>query len=178
MVCSETSRVSADTSPSLSPALFSVLSRASLSSRLKLVPQVRLFHPVNLPEALWSTFHGFGNHVPLAAAAVTISADLVLALEGFEDLFSPSPSCSFTLLSSLGWQPTVALALKKSCLLPWLLALERGKNLPAPTSSHSIPFPVLSNPWGCSRCQSPGIQPGMSSQPAFVNMAEINPLLN
>lgn len=174
--------MSADSSPSLSPALFSVLSRASLSSRLKLLPQVQLFHPVHFPEALCSTFHGFGNHVPLAAAAVTVSTDLVLALEGFEDLFSlalaPSPSCSFTLLSSLGWQPTVALALKKSCLLPWLLALGRGKNLPAPTSSHSIPFPVLSKPWGCSRCQSPGIQPGMSSQPAFVSMAEINPLLN
>lgn len=37
--------------------------------------QVQLFHPVDSSEALWNTFHGFGNHVSLTAAAVTISME-------------------------------------------------------------------------------------------------------
>lgn len=36
--------------------------------------------------------------MPLAAAAVTISTDLVLALEGFEDLCSPALAPSLLLL--------------------------------------------------------------------------------
>lgn len=59
----------------------------------------------------------------------------------FENLLSPTPG-SLTLRSSGEPSPlAVAVSLKKSCLLPWLLVLETGEKLPAPSSYCFMPSP-------------------------------------